>query len=153
MHRVAFKQRDEQVGRQQLRTGELYDGALYELRLYDSFLFSLQLYSGPHLHFDARNLQPATQYAFRVQALNSAGASPFSVTSSCTTPPSVPSVVPSLRASATAVSVHLSWREPECHGSAIVAYNIDLGEAALVTTGGNSLSWTIDNLLPETNYK
>ena len=113
----------------------------------------MQLYNGPHLSFDARNLQPATQYAFRVQALNSAGASPFSVTSSCTTPPSVPGIVPSVRASVSAESVHVTWREPDTHGSAIVAYNIDMGDVRFITTSGNTLSQTIDNLLPETSYK
>ena len=112
----------------------------------------LQVYSGSLLTHEVRSLQPASQYSFRVQAVNSAGPGAYSPVTQCLTPPSCPAVVTSLRASATADSIHVTWKEPANHGSEIVSYNIDLGEAHLISTG-NVLEYVIENLVPETNYK
>ena len=111
-----------------------------------------QLFFGPALSFEVKGLQPATSHNFRVQALNSAGAGPFSGVATCTTPPSSPGAVMSLRASATANSIHLTWKEPPCNGSRIVSYNIDLGEKHLITVD-NILDHVIEDLMPETTYK
>ncbi len=58
----------------------------------------------------------------------------------------------SLKATSTANSVYLTWKEPPNNGSDILSYNIDLGENHLISTG-NVLEYTIDDLLPETTYK
>ena len=86
------------------------------------------------------------------QALNSAGAGPFSAMSECTTPSSSPGPVVSLRASTTATSIHLSWKEPTANGSRILHYNIDLGEKHLIPVE-NVLEYCIEDLAPETTYK
>ena len=77
---------------------------------------------------------------------------PFSAIASCTTPPSSPSAVVLLKATTTANSVHVTWKEPPNNGSDILSYNIDLGEKHLIAVG-NVLEYTIDDLLPETTYK
>ncbi len=77
---------------------------------------------------------------------------PFSAIASCMTPPSSPGAVVSLKASSTANSVSLTWKEPPTNGSDILSYNIDLGEKHLIGVA-NVLEYTIDDLLPETTYK
>ena len=86
------------------------------------------------------------------QALNSAGVGPFSSTAKLVTPPSSPSGVVSLRASATAETIALTWKAPICNGSEVVSYNIDLGEKHQISVG-NVLDYVIKDLLPETTYK
>ena len=86
------------------------------------------------------------------QALNSAGAGPFSATASCMTPSSSPGAVLSVRASATATTVRLTWKEPNCNGSEIISFNIDIGEKHLISVG-NVLEYVIEELMPETAYK
>ena len=86
------------------------------------------------------------------QALNSAGAGPFSSSATCLTPASSPAPVVSVRASATADSISLSWKEPHDNGSPIVAYNIDIGEKQPLVVPC-VLEHVIENLLPETTYK
>ena len=86
------------------------------------------------------------------QALNSAGAGPFSGVTNCVMPPSSPGTVVSLRASATATSIHLMWKEPANNGSAVTSYNIDIGEKYLISVE-NTLEYVVDDLTPETTYK
>jgi hypothetical protein len=112
--------------------------------------FSL-LFSGLALSYEVRGLQPAMSYTFRVQALNSAGAGPFSALSHCCTPCSSPGAVTSLKASTTATSIQLSWKEPSANGSPITHYNIDLGDRLI--TVQNVREHSIDELSPETAYK
>ena len=102
---------------------------------------------------ELRTLQPASDYSFRVQAVNSAGSGAYSAVTTCTTPPSAPAAVSALRASATADSIHLTWRAPVNNGSDVTAYNIDVGEAHLIGVVGNVLEYVIENLVPETSYK
>ncbi|KAK2143631.1 hypothetical protein LSH36_825g03009 [Paralvinella palmiformis] len=113
----------------------------------------VQLYCGSALSYEVKGtLNPATSYSFRVQALNSAGAGPFSAIATCMTPPSSPGPVMSVRASATATSIHLVWKEPLNNGSPILSYNINVGEK-LVMSVDNILDYVIDDLVPETTYR
>ena len=112
----------------------------------------MQLYYGPNTTYEVKGLNPATSYSFRVQAINSAGAGLYSPVATCLTPPSSPSSVVSIRASATATSVLLQWKEPHDNGSEIYAYNIDIGEKQLITISAVT-EYTIEELSPETTYK
>ena len=84
--------------------------------------------------------------------MNSAGAGPYSPVATGITPPSSPGPVVSVRASATAVSIHLTWKEPVSNGSEILSYNIDLGEKHLISVA-NTQEYVIQDLLPETTYR
>ncbi len=91
-------------------------------------------------------------FAYSFSTNHESFAGPFSAIASCATPPSSPSAVVSLKATSTANSVSLTWKEPPNNGSDILCYNIDLGEKHLISVG-NVLEYTIDDLLPETTYK
>ena len=84
--------------------------------------------------------------------MNSAGAGPYSSLSPYQTPPSSPGAVMGLRASNTATSIHLTWKEPSANGSPIVSYNIDLGEKHLMPVE-NVTATEIKDLSPETTYR
>ena len=56
----------------------------------------IQIYSGISQSYDARNLDPATTYVFRVCAINSAGTSEWSPTKEVTTPAAPPAQVTGL---------------------------------------------------------
>ncbi|XP_053404660.1 fibronectin type-III domain-containing protein 3A-like isoform X3 [Mercenaria mercenaria] len=111
-----------------------------------------QLYFGPNTSFEVKGLNPATCYAFRVQAINSAGHGLYSPVATCQTPPSSPSAVISIRASSAATSVQLIWKEPHDNGSEIYAYNIDIGEKQLICVSAVT-EYTLEELTPETTYK
>lgn len=84
--------------------------------------------------------------------MNSAGSGPYSPAATCVTPPSSPSPVTSIRHSSTATTISLQWREPNCNGSDIISYNIDIGEKQLLSVSAVS-DYTIEELAPETVYK
>ncbi|KAL3846896.1 hypothetical protein ACJMK2_017848 [Sinanodonta woodiana] len=111
-----------------------------------------QLYFGPNLCYEVKGLSPAVLYSFRVQALNSAGPGLYSPVATCVTPPSRPSAVLSIKAQASATSVHLQWHEPNNNGSEIVSYNIDIGEKQLISINAVT-EYVIEDLMPETAYK
>lgn len=68
------------------------------------------------------------------------------------TPPSSPYPVIYIRNSATATTITLTWKEPNCNGSDIVGYNLDIGEKQLISIGAIT-EYTIEELAPETSYK
>ena len=102
--------------------------------------------------YEVRNLSPATQYSFRIQALNSAGVGAFSAIGSCVTPPSSPGPVTSVKAHPSTHTIAVSWKEPITNGSDITSYNIDLGEKHRICVG-NVTDYVIEDLLPETTYR
>ncbi|XP_064615415.1 fibronectin type-III domain-containing protein 3A-like isoform X3 [Liolophura sinensis] len=112
----------------------------------------IQLYLGSSQSYEVRGLIPASQYSFRVQAINSAGSGPFSSPVTCVTPSSSPAPVVSIRYSAAATTIALTWKEPNCNGSEIIAYNIDVGEKNL-TVVSSITEHTLEGLSPETTYK
>ncbi|XP_035829231.1 fibronectin type-III domain-containing protein 3a [Aplysia californica] len=115
-------------------------------------VMSFQLYFGPNMSFDAKGLTPASPYAFRVQAINSAGSSPLSSATQCTTPSSSPSPIVSIKASPGPTSALLTWREPHCNGSEIISYNIDVSDRPPISVDPVT-EYLLEDLHPETVYK
>ncbi|XP_033760580.1 fibronectin type-III domain-containing protein 3A-like isoform X1 [Pecten maximus] len=111
-----------------------------------------QLYFGSNMNYEVKGLTPATLYSFRVQAINSAGSGPFSAVATCVTPPSSPSPVVYIRHTANANTISLSWKEPNCNGSDISSYNIDIGEKQLISTSAVT-EYLLEELAPESVYK
>ncbi|PAA61868.1 hypothetical protein BOX15_Mlig031414g1 [Macrostomum lignano] len=111
------------------------------------------LYTGDALHYEAKNLQPATIYSFRVQAVNSAGAGQFSLPTRAATPPSSPDAVQGLRAVAQATSLAVSWSAPSDNGSEISGYSVCVNEKPPVQLGPDETELTVPDLQPDTQYK
>ncbi|KAJ7413801.1 fibronectin type III domain containing 3A [Pitangus sulphuratus] len=119
-------------------------------------------YCGPGLNCEVKGLLPATIYYCRVQAVNVAGAGPFSEVVACMTPASVPAVVTCLRGLSEdevesphyspSTCLAISWEEPCDHGSEILGYSIDFGDKQPVTVG-KDLTCVIDGLQPDTTYR
>ncbi|KAG8581263.1 hypothetical protein GDO81_007605 [Engystomops pustulosus] len=119
------------------------------------------VYSGSDTSFQVSNLSPATQYWCQLQAVNLSGVGPFSDAVSCRTPSSVPDAVSNLYVidgahlesctMLSSVCLLLSWEEPCCNGSEIIAYHIDLGDSTISVE--NVTSYVIENLQPEANYQ
>lgn len=123
---------------------------------------SLELiYHGTDPGFAIRDLLPAAQYCCRLQAVNQAGAGPYSELVLCQTPASAPDPVSTLCVleeepsnaypDSPSVCLVLSWEEPCNNGSEILAYNIDLGDTSI--TVGTTTTHILKDLLPETTYR
>ncbi|KAL1513199.1 hypothetical protein ABEB36_002638 [Hypothenemus hampei] len=110
------------------------------------------IYQGPQTTFEAKNLLPFKTYFFRVQALNSAGAGPYSPTAATITPAAPPSSVSILRSESTPTSIALWWAEPSSNGAIITSYNIDLGDR-IIKTDEPVTQYRIEGLQPEVQYK
>lgn len=103
-----------------------------------------------------------TWSALHLQAVNIAGAGPFSEVVACMTPASVPAVVSCLRGLSEdevesphyspSTCLAISWEKPCDHGSEILGYSIDFGDKQPVTVG-KVLSYIIDGLQPDTTYR
>uniref|UniRef100_A0A803W0I6 Fibronectin type III domain-containing protein 3B n=1 Tax=Ficedula albicollis TaxID=59894 RepID=A0A803W0I6_FICAL len=123
---------------------------------------SLQLaYSGTETCFEVSDLLAAAHYCCRLQAINQAGAGPYSELVTCRIPASVPDAVPSLWVledehvgacqPSPSVCLALGWEEPSNNGAEITSYNIELGELSVAV--GNVTSHVVEGLLPETSYR
>ncbi|NXJ15698.1 FND3B protein, partial [Odontophorus gujanensis] len=123
---------------------------------------SLQLaYNGTDTCFEIRELSAAAQYCCRLQAVNQAGAGPYSELVTCRIPASVPDAVSTLYVLedehvdtsqlSPSVCLALNWEEPCNNGAEITSYNIDLGDISIPV--GNVTSYVIHDLLPETSYR
>ncbi|NXB06247.1 FND3B protein, partial [Cnemophilus loriae] len=123
---------------------------------------SLQLaYSGTETCFEISDLAAAAHYCCRLQAINQAGAGPYSELVTCRIPASVPDAVSTLSVledepvgacqPSPSVCLVLSWEEPSNNGAEITSYNIDLGDTSIPV--GNVTSHVIEGLLPETSYR
>ncbi|XP_067896397.1 fibronectin type-III domain-containing protein 3A isoform X3 [Heterodontus francisci] len=119
-------------------------------------------YCGPGLNYEVKGLLPATTYFCRVQALNVAGAGPFSDVVLCMTPASVPAAVSFLQIveedqldmplESPSTCLAIQWEEPRYHGSEITSYSIDFGDRQPVTVD-RSTRHVIRNLQPGTTYR
>lgn len=95
------------------------------------------------------------------QAVNQAGAGPYSELVTCRIPASVPDAVSTLFVLedehvdacqlSPSVCLALNWEEPCNNGAEITSYNIDLGDISIPV--GNVTSYVIHDLLPETSYR
>ncbi|NXA51464.1 FND3B protein, partial [Nothocercus julius] len=123
---------------------------------------SLELiYNGTETCFELSELSAAAHYCCRLQAVNQAGAGPYSDVVTCKLPASVPDAVSVLSVledepvdashMSPSVCLVLSWEEPCNNGAEITAYNIDLGDSSIPV--GNVTSYVIHDLLPETSYR
>ncbi|KAL6480058.1 hypothetical protein MHYP_G00110910 [Metynnis hypsauchen] len=121
------------------------------------------LYSGPLTQYEVSDLQPATEYHCRVQAVSAVGAGLFSDVATVTTPTSVPAAVEHVEemregplddvmAHSPATTLALRWKEPHCHGAEISSYNIDIGEELPLSTGRTSYH-ILEDLQPDTTYR
>ena len=91
---------------------------------------------GPSKCFEAKSLEPATTYQFRVCAVNSAGASDWSEITEASTPPAAPAAVSGLHLKdSSATSLTLGWTRPQSNGELISHYNVDTGSSVLTTEG------------------
>lgn len=98
---------------------------------------------------------------FNTQAINQAGAGPYSDLVTCRIPASVPDAVSTLSVLedehvdacqlSPSVCLVLNWEEPCNNGAEITSYNIDLGDISIPV--GNVTSYVINDLLPETSYR
>lgn len=110
------------------------------------------LYSGSGRIYEARSLEPATTYLFRVCAVNSAGASEWSDSVESITPPAAPAAIGGVHLkSASATSLTLVWSRPQPNGEHITHYNVDTGSAVLPTPGPDT-NFTVTSLRPDTAY-
>ncbi|NWY66175.1 FND3B protein, partial [Erithacus rubecula] len=123
---------------------------------------SLQLaYSGTETCFEVSDLLAAAHYCCRLQAINQAGAGPYSELVTCRIPAAVPAAVPSLCVledehvaacqPSPSVCLVLSWEEPSNNGAEITSYNIELGELSVPV--GKVTRHVLEGLLPETSYR
>ncbi|XP_077516049.1 fibronectin type-III domain-containing protein 3A-like isoform X2 [Amblyomma americanum] len=128
----------------------------------------VQVYAGRNTHHEARSLEPASTYWFRVMACSSAGSSAFSDPVECNTPAGVPGAVGSLSCVRGPTSLEVSWSAPACHGADITHYVVEVCEGSPVhaqpqasgpvqsaptthTTEDTQILLT--DLQPETNYR
>lgn len=103
----------------------------------------------------------STQCYCSTQAVNQAGAGPYSELATCRIPASVPDAVSTLFVLedehvdpcqlSPSVCLALNWEEPGNNGAEITSYNIDLGDISIPI--GNVTSYVIHDLLPETSYR
>lgn len=123
---------------------------------------SLELvYKGTDTCFEISELSAAAHYCCRLQAINQAGAGPYSDLVTCRIPASVPDAVSVLSVledehvdacqHSPSVCLVLNWEEPCNNGAEITSYNIDLGNISIPV--GNVTSYVIADLLPETSYR
>ena len=99
-------------------------------------LLFTNIFTGPSRSFEARSLEPATTYQFRVCAVNSAGASEWSEITEASTPPAAPTAVSGLHLKdSSATSLTLGWTRPQSNGEHITHHNIDTGSSVIPTEG------------------
>ncbi|XP_073686685.1 fibronectin type III domain-containing protein 3B [Garra rufa] len=126
-------------------------------------LDSLELvYSGTETYFQISNLEASTDYCCRLQAVNQAGAGPYSDLVTCRTPAAAPDVVSGFRlvdhppnqteseSFSRSTCLALTWDEPSCNGAEITSYSISMGDS--IITAGNVTCHIIRDLLPDSEY-
>ncbi|XP_028996059.1 fibronectin type III domain containing 3Ba isoform X2 [Betta splendens] len=118
------------------------------------------IYCGGATQCDLSDLMPATDYCCRLQAVNQAGASPYSEQVSFRTPATHPDQISSLAlldlgaSSESGLSpstcLFLKWDEPNSNGAEIAAYVITLDEQTITVESGTS--HVVTGLEPDTEY-
>uniref|UniRef100_A0A669BD83 Fibronectin type III domain containing 3Ba n=1 Tax=Oreochromis niloticus TaxID=8128 RepID=A0A669BD83_ORENI len=118
------------------------------------------IYCGSATQCELSDLTPATNYCCRLQAVNQAGAGPYSEQSSFQTPATNPDQISSLTpldlptSSETGHSpstcLHLKWEEPNCNGAEITSYVITLDDQTITVDSGTS--HLVTGLQPDSEY-
>jgi len=109
-------------------------------------------FTGTQTHADVKNLNPFTNYYFRMCATNVAGTSPYSDIVSIKTPAAAPCAPTIDSFEILPTDINLTWKPSECNGSPILFYNIECGDR-LISTVENITEFSINDLCPETTYK
>ncbi len=115
----------------------------------------VKIYGGPNLNFDAKSLEPAALYYFRICAVNAAGQSEWSNSTETRTPPCAPAQVTQLllrRATSDALTV--SWQRPEANGDPVCGYRVRCGreDEDGVAVQTKDTQCTVQGLRPDTVY-
>uniref|UniRef100_H3CMG4 Fibronectin type III domain containing 3Ba n=1 Tax=Tetraodon nigroviridis TaxID=99883 RepID=H3CMG4_TETNG len=119
------------------------------------------IYCGSATQCELSELTPAVDYSCRLQAVNQAGAGPYSDQVNFRTPATSPDPVTSLALldiPASSESGHspstcllLKWEEPNSNGAEITAYVVTLDERS-VTTVESGTTHLVTDLQPDTEY-
>ncbi|KAI9541064.1 hypothetical protein NQZ68_034825, partial [Dissostichus eleginoides] len=118
------------------------------------------IYCGAATQCELSDLTPATDFCCRLQAVNQAGAGPYSEQVSFRTPATNPDPVPSLvlldlptpleSGHSPSTCLHLKWDEPNSNGAEISSYVITLDDQTITVESGTS--HLVTDLQPDSEY-
>ncbi|KAJ4939503.1 hypothetical protein JOQ06_028951, partial [Pogonophryne albipinna] len=118
------------------------------------------IYCGAATQCELSDLTPATDFCCRLQAVNQAGAGPYSEQVSFRTPATNPDPVPSLvlldlptpleSGHSPSTCLHLKWDEPNSNGAEISSYVITLDDQTIAVESGTS--HLVTDLQPDSEY-
>ncbi|KAI3367541.1 hypothetical protein L3Q82_026389, partial [Scortum barcoo] len=118
------------------------------------------IYCGSATQCELSDLTPATDYCCRLQAVNQAGAGPYSEQVSFRTPATNPDLVSSLTlldlptsselGQSPSTSLFLKWDEPNSNGAEITSYVITLDDQTITVESGTS--HLVTDLQPDSEY-
>uniref|UniRef100_A0AAZ3RK36 Fibronectin type-III domain-containing protein n=1 Tax=Oncorhynchus tshawytscha TaxID=74940 RepID=A0AAZ3RK36_ONCTS len=115
------------------------------------------IYCGPETQCEVSDLTPATHYCCRLQAVNQAGAGPYSEQMTFQTPATNPDAVSSFflldqlqSDQSPSTCLFLKWEEPNCNGADITSYIISLDDQLITVDTGTS--HLITDLQPDSQY-
>uniref|UniRef100_A0A8K9XMA4 Fibronectin type III domain containing 3Ba n=1 Tax=Oncorhynchus mykiss TaxID=8022 RepID=A0A8K9XMA4_ONCMY len=115
------------------------------------------IYCGPETQCEVSDLTPATHYCCRLQAVNQAGAGPYSEQMTFQTPATNPDAVSSFflldqlqSDQSPSTCLFLKWEEPNCNGADITSYIISLDDQLITVETGTS--HLITDLQPDSQY-
>mmetsp|Transcript_36950 Transcript_36950/g.82146 ORF Transcript_36950/g.82146 Transcript_36950/m.82146 type:complete len:1201 (+) Transcript_36950:117-3719(+) len=101
-----------------------------------------QLYRGPSTSYEVKGLEPATQYVYRVAAVNSVGSGPWSSETSIVSAPAAPGMPELLKASSLSSSeIEVNWHAPSVtNGRPVTSYVVEMSSGAAASSTGNGPS-------------
>uniref|UniRef100_A0A673BB03 Fibronectin type III domain containing 3Ba n=1 Tax=Sphaeramia orbicularis TaxID=375764 RepID=A0A673BB03_9TELE len=118
------------------------------------------LYCGSDTQCELSDLTPATDYCCRLQAVNQAGAGPYSEQASFRTPATNPDPISSLSlldlpsssdsGHSLSTCLFLKWEEPNSNGAEITSYIISLDDQTITVESGTS--HLVTDLQPDSEY-
>nr|XP_043903535.1 fibronectin type III domain containing 3Ba isoform X2 [Solea senegalensis] len=118
------------------------------------------IYSGSATLCELSDLTPATDYCCRLQAVNQAGAGPYSEQVSFRTPATTPDQISSLLlldlptsselGNSPSTCLFLKWDEPNSNGAEITSYVITVDDQTITVESGTS--HLVTGLQPDTEY-
>ncbi|KAK5886752.1 hypothetical protein CesoFtcFv8_017756 [Champsocephalus esox] len=118
------------------------------------------IYCGAATQCELSDLTPATDFCCRLQAVNQAGAGPYSEQVSFRTPATNPDPVPSLvllelptpleSGHSPSTCLHLKWDEPNSNGAEISSYVITVDDQTIAVESGTS--HLVTDLQPDSEY-
>uniref|UniRef100_A0A8C6V5I2 Fibronectin type III domain containing 3Ba n=1 Tax=Neogobius melanostomus TaxID=47308 RepID=A0A8C6V5I2_9GOBI len=119
-----------------------------------------QIYCGSATQCELSDLTPATEYCCRLQAVNQAGAGPYSEQASIRTPATIPDPVTTLTlldlptcpetGHFPSTCLFLKWEEPNSNGAEITSYVVTVDDQTITVESGTS--HMVTGLQPDTEY-